>query len=96
MKIDYSKTITTLTGKPYTTEDGNLTLGHVVAEALATDQSGGKMKLFTLAQNAFKGGKSEVDTADLATIKKAVEASKAYNNVILGQALELLENVKES
>jgi len=97
MKIDYSKKINTLAGKPYQVENGvDLTLGDIVAEALATDQTGGKMKLYSLAQTAFKKGVSEVDSADLVLIKKAVADCKSYNGnaLILGQSLELLEEVK--
>lgn len=96
MKIDYDQPIKNLAGVPYKIEEKPLTLGDVCAEALATDSSGGKMKLFSLAQKAHKGGQSEIDAADLSLTKTAVESCKSYqgNAVILGQALELLEQVK--
>lgn len=96
MKLDYSQTINTLAGKPYVADGKDLTLGDIVAEALATDTTTGKMKLYVLAQEAYKGGKQEVDAADLKLIKAAVENCKSYNAnaIILGQSLELLEQAK--
>ncbi len=96
MKIDYSQTINNLAGQPYKVDTKDLTLGDVCAEALATDQTGGKMKLFALAQEAFKSQKADIDAADLALLKRCVTDCKSYqgNAVILGQALEMLENVK--
>lgn len=96
MKIDCSQVITTLKGEPYKIDGRELTLGDVVAEALAADQTGGKMKLYALAQKAVKSADMEVDAADLALIKRAVETCRSYqgNAVILGQALEKLEEVK--
>lgn len=96
MKIDYSQVLNTLSGTPYKIEGNDLTLGDIVAEALATDQQGGKMKLYSLAQTAFKKEKAEIDTADLAMVKSAVEKCPSYagNALILGQSLELLEQVK--
>lgn len=96
MKIDYSQVLYTLAGNPYKVEDKDLTLGDIVAEALATDQSTGKMKLYALAQTAFKKEVCEIDSADLALIKKALEGCPSYtgNALILGQSLELLEKVK--
>lgn len=96
MKIKLSQEIKTLTGDSYKTESGPLTLGVVIAEALTTDQTLGKMKAFALAQKAYSGKEMEVDAADLVVIKKAVEQCKSYNGnpIILGQALTLLEEAK--
>ncbi len=73
---------------------GFIIVGMVVAEALAGDRTGGKMKLFLLAQKAFDEAELEVDAADLALIKRAVEQCTSYNNVIVGQALAALEEAK--
>lgn len=95
MKINYGQTINTLSGTPYQSAGKDLTLGSIVAEALAVDPSGGKMKLYALAQSAYRGGEQEVDSADLKLIKTAVENCKSYdgNAILLGQALERLEKV---
>jgi len=88
----------TLKGDPYKDADGkHLVLGDVVAEVLAMDQTGGKMKLYSLAERAYKGEEMEVDAADMTTIKRSFDGTKAYNGnaLILGQALQLLERVKE-
>lgn len=95
MHINASLKIKTLKGEPFKTVDGDMTLGVVLAEVFANDKTGGKMKMYALAQKFSKGGKVEVDAADLAMIKKAVESSQVqWNNIIMGQALELLEQVK--
>ncbi len=96
MKIQLTKTINTLAGQPYQAEVGkDLTLGAVLAEILATDTAGGKMKLFTLAQKAYTEKEMDVDQADFSLIKSAVEKTQAYpgNAIIIGQVLEVLEKV---
>lgn len=95
MKIDASRVLVSLGGEDYTDADGKkLTLGGVLAESLATTTEGGKMKTYTLAQRCYAGGEVEVDAADMALIKKATEACKSYNNLVVGQALALLEEAK--
>ena len=97
MKIDLTQKINTLAGLPYQVEAGkDLTLGIVLAEILATDTTGGKMKLFSLAQKSYSQEELEVDMADFNLIKTATEKTQAYqgNAVIIGQTLELLEKVK--
>lgn len=95
MKIKTGQEIKALTGDTYKTPEGKeLTLGVVLAEALASYDAGGKMKSYVLAEKCYAGSEVEVDAADLGLIKKAVEECKTYNNLILGQALLLLEGVK--
>jgi hypothetical protein len=96
MKIDTSRKISNLRGEPYKTSEGDeLTLGAVCAEALATHNVGGKMKAYSLAHRCFgTKGELEVDQADLTLIKGAVEACSTYNNLITGQALEMLAEAK--
>ena len=96
MKIDLTQTMNTLAGKPYMADGKPLTLGMVLAEILATDGTGGKMKLFSLAQRAYKDKSMDVDQADFNLIKGAAEKTNAYqgNAIILGQALEMLEKTK--
>lgn len=95
MKIDTGRLVKTLKDEPYQYDGRDLTVGHAMAEALASNDAGGKMKLFILAQKAYKSdGEMEVDEVDLALIKKAVEACGAYNNLILGQVLLAIDAAK--
>lgn len=98
MKIDCSKLITSLDGTPIKVGEEHLTLGFVIAEAMASDKTGGKMKLYILAEKAYKNQVMEVDAADHAFIKKAVEQCTSYNQnaIILGQALAYLEGESAS
>lgn len=92
MKIQVNDPILTLQGEPYTIGNNEtLTLGMVLAEALATSIEGGKMKCFLLAQKCYAGKDFDADTADLAIMRKALESltnSPYSNNLISGQALE--------
>lgn len=73
-----------------------LTLGMVISAALnKPEQQGSPMKAWELGKKAFNQKSLEVDTSDLALIKKAVESSDFFN-MIKGQALVLLEEVKEN
>lgn len=95
MKIKAESRMVTLTGEDYKTGDGKeITLGMVLAEGLASSEAGGKMKSYTLASKLYSGVDVEVDAADMVLIKKAVEECKTYNNLILGQALLMLEEAK--
>jgi hypothetical protein len=95
MKIDTSKKVENVKGEPYKVDGADLTVGHVLAEALSSLEVGGKMKLFLLAQKAFKSDALEVDEADKALIVKALEACTTYkNNIIIGQALLAVEDTK--
>lgn len=95
MKISTNKVIKALNGEDYKAPDNTpLTLGKVIAEGLANDTTSGKHKLYILAEKAYNSKTMEVDSADLALIKKSIEACKTYNTIILGQALGLLEEVK--
>lgn len=91
MTINASETVKTLKGEAYQSEGADLTIGAVIAEALAVDQTPGKMKLYVLAKKFYDGGKVEIDSADATLVKKAVENCKSYNNLILGAVLEALE-----
>lgn len=95
MNIQADTKVLTLSGKPYQQSDGtDLGVGQVIAEALAVEKTGGKFKLFTLAQKFFGDATVEIDAADLALVKSAVEKCETYNNIIIGQVLGILENVR--
>ncbi len=94
MKIDTKQIVNNLAGKAYQSDEKDLTLGAVIAESLASSGTGGKMKIYILAQKAYTSDSIEVDEADMSLIKRCVEECKSYNNVILGQALAMLEEAK--
>ncbi len=96
MKINTGATVNTLKDEPYTIDGKPLTVGQVIAEALAVDKTGGKMKLYALADRCFKNESVEVDAADLSLMKRAVEESTAYNNIVNGQVLVALENARDT
>ena len=95
MLINCSKVLKNLKGEEFKLSgDEKLTLGDAIAEALASDTSGGKMKVYILAVKMSEGKDVEVDAADLVLIKKAVESCKSYgtaNTIIFGQVLKELE-----
>lgn len=95
MIIDLRQPMRNFKGQTIKDGENDITLGAVLAEALATDQTGGKMRLFTLAQKCYTGEKIDASAEDLALMKKALEACTSYggNVIVIGQALELLEFV---
>lgn len=76
--------------------DNNMafTLGDALSEILAAAKSGGKMKLYILAQKVVMNEIVEVDSADLALIKATTEGSDRYLPLITGQVLVLLDEIK--
>ncbi len=95
-KINTAQPINTLAGVQYKDASGNpVTLGMVIAESMAAETTGGKMKIYALATAAYSGKTMEVDDADLALIKRVLETTNVFNSAIInGQALLMLEEVK--
>ena len=91
MKINAKQPVLTLKGEQYKSGEEGVTVGSVISDILATDQTGGKMKLFILAKKFYEEKEVELDEADISLVKKAVESCKGWNNVILGQILTILE-----
>jgi hypothetical protein len=73
-----------------------LTIGEAIANILINDDKGGKMKLYVLATKFTQQDNIELDKADLAMVKTAVETSKIYNALVIGQLLVLLEKTDDS
>lgn len=96
MKIDLKQPIKDLAGKPIINPDKtDFTFGQALSEILVSADTGGKMKLFTLAQKIYTEKQIEVDEADFKLIKDSVEQTKAYTNAIVaGQILVYLEGLK--
>ena len=97
IKIDTTVIIKNLKGEAFKDEDQNdLTLGKTISMCLSTSQQGGKMKSFLLAQKFYESDSVEVDIADFGIVKQAVETYQHSNNLVLGQALVLLDAAKDA
>lgn len=90
MKINTKTPLKTLKGDVIS----ELNVGDAIANILASSETGGKLKLFILAQKFATEDQVEVDSADLGLIKTAVESSKVYTVLVTGQVLQILEEVK--
>lgn len=99
MKIKTKAVLVNLKGEELKFKDGEkekaLTLGNAVANILLDCKTGGKHKLYLLSNKFYSDKEVEVDSVDLRLIKDAVEANQTYNNIVSGQILEILENIKE-
>lgn len=100
MKINTKITIKDLAGNPIPTgkdeKSGDFTVGMALSNILVDTTKGGKMKLFILAQKIYSDEEVEVDEADLAIIKSAVEETENYNNLVNGQILQILSGLKDT
>lgn len=92
MKILTKEVLKDLSGKEFDTET---TVGKMIANILASSETGGKMKLYVLATKFYQEDSVEVDEADLQLIKQAVEGSKSFTPLVTGQILVVLESLKE-
>ncbi len=89
-KINPQEFIKEINGK-----ESALTVGQAIANILLASETSGKMKSFVMAQKFYNDTKDiEIDSADLAIIRQAVETTKAYNNLVSGQILVLLDSLK--
>lgn len=96
VKIKTNEAIKTLDGKPVLNGKEVFTIGQALSNILLSHEAGGKMKMFTLATEAYKSKEMHVDLADLALIVKAVEETKAYSNhLVAGQILIYLDALKK-
>jgi len=94
MNIPVKDVLVDFEKKPLMAGEEKMTVGSAVANILMAATEGGKMKLYTLAQKAYSDKSLDVDESDLSLIKKAVETNTSYTNLVTGQLLIILENVK--
>ncbi len=96
MKIKADETLKYLSGEELKDEDNTVvTVGKILSNILLADKSGGKMKLYHLAQKFYSEKEVELDKSDLELVKKAVENSQGLSNLLTGQILEkLIDNAK--
>lgn len=68
------------------------TVGDALALIIINAQAGGKMRLFKLARRFSTEDVVELDSADVAIIKQAIENTTVYSTALVpGQLLEMLE-----
>ena len=98
MKVDFSKAITDLEGKPVKEGDNAVSLKIVTINALMAafeDEKGlsgeDKLKRYTLGQTIQKAeGPVELTVEQVSMIKNLI--GKAFGTLIVGSAYQLLEN----
>lgn len=95
MKIKVSEKLRTLKGEVFKDGADELTLGLALANILAICKSGGKKRIYLLAEKCFKAKDFEVDATDMALIKQAVATTEIYNNIINGQIEVMLESKED-
>lgn len=97
MKINTKEAIRDIKGKTVLLPNKEeFTFGEALANILLDSKSGGKMKMYSLAQRLYNDKIVEVDLSDISLIKEAVEGSQNYNNLVLGQVLVYLNGLKET
>jgi hypothetical protein len=95
MKLNTKQAIKDLLGKDIKAPEGVFTVGTALSNILVEAKEGGKMKMFILAQSCVSKDSIQLDSADLILIKNAVENTSNYNNLVTGQLLQILEDLKE-
>lgn len=95
MKINTQINLKGLDGKEMKDGDNTFPIGQAIANILVASETGGKMKMFTLATKFYNDKQVDVDASDLSLVKEAVKATKIYNALVAGQCELLLEAVKE-
>lgn len=90
MKIQAKNKIKGLDGK-----DLDLTVGQAISNILVSSETGGKMKLFVLAQKFYNDNVVDIDAADVELTKNTIESSKVYTALVSGQLLVLIDSLKD-
>lgn len=95
MKIDTKKQILNLRGEPIKGPEGeDYTYGQALSNVLLESKKGGKMKMFVLAQACFTKDFVEIDIADRALIKDALQESE-MPTLVCGQLLQYVDELKD-
>ncbi|KKN29313.1 hypothetical protein LCGC14_0845230 [marine sediment metagenome] len=100
MKIDISKLLKGLDGKPLVNQEEELTLGNVMGTALlmvyTDEQIGGdvKYKRHQIAQRLYGQKTIELSIEEIALIKDLI--GKAYGPTVVGPAFDMLEGSGKS
>lgn len=95
MKIKANQPIKDLKGEDVKQQDGTVfTIGEALGNILVASEIGGKAKMYLLATELVKNDEVTVDVADFGIIKKTVEATKVYSNLVSGQIAVYLEGIK--
>lgn len=91
MKINTTKELKTLDGRIIMqSENEKLTLGKAVANVLVTSENINKLKAYSLAQKFYNDAEVDIDEADFELVKQELEQSRAYNALIIGQILSII------
>lgn len=95
MKINTKTKFKSFKGEEIKNGDKAFTFGEAIANILLDSKTGGKYKMYSLAErfHESKGG-VEIDDADLTLVRDAVENTGLYNNLINGQILKYLSKLK--
>lgn len=89
--------MTTLKGESYVNGKDKLTLGDAIANILSYDKTGGKYKMYKLAEKFASGDEIDIDDADYALIKKSIEDTECYrDNFLCGSLIDVLINAKDA
>lgn len=96
MKLKTNTVIKTLKGQPFKDGVDEVTVGTALSNIMSFDKGAGKFKGYILAKKLMEGKDIDIDKADLALIKKAVETTEVYaSNILLGFLIETLDEIKE-
>lgn len=97
MKINTKQILVDLKGKTLKDADTGLdfNLSDALSVILVNCTEGDKMKMYVLAQKIVTEDEIDVDDADLKLIKQAVASTHSFNNLVTGQILVILENLKK-
>lgn len=95
MKINTKKLLVDFRGKEIFNElNQPTTIGEVLSQTLGFERKGGNMKTYLIGRKCSEQDEVEIDSADMALIKPILQKSETYPNVVLGQILLYLEELK--
>jgi hypothetical protein len=93
--IETKKILVNFKGEDLKTETGaSLTVGETLSNIVISDKVGGKMKCFSLAQRLYNEPLLEVDESDFKLIEETVQRAEIYTNLVTGQLLVILGEIK--
>ena len=93
--IETKKILVNFKGEDLKTETGaSLTVGETLSNIVISDKVGGKLKCFSLARRLYNEPLLELDESDFKLIEDCVNRCEMYSNLVTGQLLIFLGEIK--
>jgi hypothetical protein len=95
MTIDTTTILKDLRGDNLIFDTLPMTLGHAIAQILAYSKKS-YLKSYILARTFYSDAQVDLDDADAIFVREAINTTEAFNAMVTGQVLQIMEEQKHT